>query len=108
MKQKFFFYFCPRIARAIREAVLIVGRRSGWFGNYYYHSDVGRMVYELGLKADKYDVLNALCVGAENKVVTFARGDIRHRRHISELACLIILAVALVLVIATAQVFEPD
>lgn len=108
MKQKFLKKNCPRIARAIREAVLIVGRRSGWFGNYYYHSDIGRMVYELGLKADKYDVLNALCVGAENKVVTFARGDIRHRRHISELACLIILAVAFVLVIATAQVFEPD
>lgn len=108
MKQKFVKKKCPRIARAIREAVLIVGRRSGWFGNYYYHSDVGRMVYELGLKADKYDVLNALSVGAENKVVTFARGDIRHRRHIIELACLIIFAVALVLVIATAQVFEPD
>lgn len=108
MKQKFLKKNCLRIARAIREAVLIVGRRSGWFGNYYFHSDVGRMVYELGLKADKYDVLNALCVGAENKVVTFARGDIRHRRHISELACLIILAVVLVLIIAIAQVFEPD
>ena len=108
MKQKFLKKNSPRIARAIREAVLIVGHMSGGFGNYYYHSDVGRMVYELGLKADKYDVLNALCVGAENKVVTFARGDIRHRRHISELACLIILAVVLVLIIAIAQVFEPD
>lgn len=108
MKQKFLKKNCPRIARAIREAVLIVDHWSGWFGNYNYHSDVGRMVYELGLKADKYDVLNALCVGAENKVVTFARGDIRHRRHISKLACLIILAVALVLFIATIQVFEPD
>ena len=108
MKQKLLKNNSHRIARVIREAVLIVGRRSGWFGNYYFHSDVGKMVYELILKADKYDVLNALCVGAENKVITFARGDIRQRRHISELPCLIILAVALVLVIATAQVFEPD
>lgn len=81
MKQKFLKKNCPRIARAIREAVLIVGRRSYWFGNNYYHSDVGRMVYELGLKADKYDVLNALCPGIQGEVITYARGDIRRRKH---------------------------
>lgn len=92
MKQKFLKKNCPRIARAIREAVLIVGRRSGWFGNYYYHSDVGRMVFELGLKADKFDVLNKLSLGFKPDVVTYIRGDIRHRkRHCPNLTIIAVL-----------------
>ena len=97
----------PRLTNAIKKACAYARDLfSCWY--VFRPDDFGRLIYDFAYKADRYDVLNALCVGAENKVVTFARGDIRHRRHISELACLIILAVALVLFIAIAQVFEPD
>lgn len=98
MKQKFLKKNSPRIARAIREAVLIVGRRSGRFGNYYYHSDVGRMVYELGLKADKFDVLNKLRIGFKPDIVTYIRGDIRHRkRHFPSLPVIVVLLILCVI-----------
>lgn len=98
---------CPRLANAIKRACEYAHGHSGWW--YAFRSDdLGRLIYDFAYKADRYDVLNKLCPGAQTRIVTFARGDIRHRRHISKLACLIILAVALVLVLVTAQVIEPD
>ena len=97
----------PRLTNAIKKTCAYARDLFSWW--YVFRpDDFGRLIYDFAYKVDRFDVLNALCVGAENKVVTFARGDIRHRRHISELTCLIILAVALVLFIATAQVFEQD
>ena len=88
------------MASKVRQAVLIAGSY-GWCGNYYYHSEIGNLIYQLGLKADKFDVLNRLYPGVWRKVVTFARGDIRYKRPHGELFCLLILAFAILLIIAT-------
>lgn len=69
----------PRLANAIRRAIAYASLRSSWW--YAYNSDdLGMLIYEIAYKADKYDVLNALCSGTQQNVVTFARGDIRHKR----------------------------
>lgn len=69
----------PRLANAIRRAIAYASLHSSLW--YVYHSDdLGRLIYEIAYKADKYDVLNALCSGTQQNVVTFARGDIRHKK----------------------------
>lgn len=76
----------PRRENAIRQAVIYL-KSCGWWGNSHFHEDLGRFIWWWKYKADKYDVLNALCCGKHNNVVTFARGDIRHRLDRYKLFC---------------------
>lgn len=69
-----------------------------WFfcSNVRYLAEV---CIQLAYGADKYDVLNALRVGSRNDIVTYARGDIRHRRR-NLLMELLMFALALILILA--------
>ena len=88
----------PRLANAIRRAIEYAHACSSWW--YAYRSDdLGRLIYDFAYKADKYDVLNRLCPGVQTSVITFARGDIRHRSRISLAELLAMIAVAIVAVI---------
>lgn len=88
----------PRLANAIRRACEYAHRNSGrWYA--FRSDDLGRLVYDFAYKADKYDVLNRLCPGVQTSVITFARGDIRHRSRISLADLLAMIAVAIVAVI---------
>ena len=66
----------PRMQSAINRTF------HSYVRDWFYRSDVrvlGEMCMALAYGADKYDVLNALCPGSRPAIVTFARGDIRHR-----------------------------
>lgn len=98
MRQKYKKQNCPRLANAIRRACEYAHGHSGWW--YAFRSDdLGRLIYDFAYKADKYDVLNKLCPGAQTSIVTFARGDIRHRKRIDLAEMLAMIAVAIVAVI---------
>lgn len=76
----------PRLANAIKRAIEYAHAYSTWW--YAYRSDdLGRLIYEIAYKADKYDVLNALVCVERNKIVTFCRRDIRHRLNRNEQIC---------------------
>lgn len=70
----------PRLTNAIKKACTYARDHSGlWCA---FRSDyLGRMIIEYAYGADKYDVLNALCPGIQGEVITYARGDIRYRKH---------------------------
>ena len=88
----------PRLANAIKRACEYAHACSTWW--YAFRSDdLGRLIYDFAYKADKYDVLNRLCPGVQTSVITFARGDIRHRSRISLAELLAMIAVAIVAVI---------
>lgn len=98
MKQKYKKQNCPRLANAIKRAYEYAYGNSGWW--YAFRSDdLGRLIYDFAYKADKYDVLNKLTPGAQTSIVTFARGDIRHRSRISLAELLAMIAVVIVAVI---------
>jgi len=98
MKQKYKKQNSPRLANAIRRAYEYAHEHSGWW--YAFRSDdLGRLIYDIAYKADKYDVLNRLCPGAQTSIITFARGDIRHRKRIDLAELLAMIAVAIVAVI---------
>lgn len=98
MKQKYNKQNSPRLANAIRRACEYAHGNSRWW--YAFRSDdLGRLIYDFAYKADKYDVQNRLCPGAQTSIVTFARGDIRHRSRISLAELLAMIAVAIVAVI---------
>ena len=98
MKQKYKNQNSPRLANAIKRACEYANGLSGWW--YAFRSDdFGRLIYDFAYKADKYDVLNRLCPGVQTSVITFARGDIRHRSRISLAELLAMIAVVIVAVI---------
>lgn len=80
MKQKFLKKNGKRLANAIKKACAYARDHSGWWCAFR-PDDLGRMIIEYAYGADKYDVLNALCPGIQGEVITYARGDIRHRKH---------------------------
>ncbi len=59
--------------------------------------DLGVCILILAYGADKYEVLNRLCYGNRNKIVTFARGDIRHRHWRMKYLLLLVLALIVLL-----------
>lgn len=98
MKQKYNKQNSPRLANAIRRAFEYAYGHSDWL--YAFRSDdLGRLIYDFAYKADKYDVLNKLTPGAQTSIVTFARGDIRHRKRINLAELLAMIAIAIVAVI---------
>jgi hypothetical protein len=75
MKQKFKKENSPRLKNAIKRAFAYSGQL--W---YFPINMLGELILYYAYGADKYDVLNALCPGIRGKVITFIRGDIRHKK----------------------------
>lgn len=77
MKNKYKKQNCPRIQTAITK--VMTSNVGCWYEDARY---IGMWIMELAFGADKYDVLNKLAVpGNHTKIVTYCRGDIRHRRN---------------------------
>lgn len=105
MKRKKTKHNSPRLESAIRRACKYAHSHSGWW--YAFHSDdLGELVYLFAYKADKYDVLNALCSGTQNKIITFARGDIRHRKRTSDIISLILMVMAILLMLISLRLVQ--
>lgn len=95
MRQVFKKQNCPRMQSAINRTFhYSIG---GWI--WADVRGLGMLALDLAYGADKYDVLNRLCPGAQTSIVTFARGDIRHRKRIALAEMLAMIVVAIVAVI---------
>lgn len=98
MKQKYKKTNSPRLANAIKRACAYAHDHSGWW--YSFCADhLGRLIIDYAYGADKYDVLNALCPGIHGKVITYARGDIRHRKRHVSIDCEILMLVLLTAIV---------
>ena len=87
MKLKYKKQNCPRIQNAITRVLTRV--EGCWWRDARY---IGEWIRELAYGADKYDVLNKL----ENpdihaRIITFCRGDIRHKMTLSDIINFLIL-----------------
>ena len=114
MRQAFKKQNSPRMQSAINRvlthvySVLTISR----FGRYrivyylYSSSDIGVSILMLAYGADKYDVLNKLSTGHLNKIITFARGDIRHRH--DRMKILLLMVLAIIVLLALIDCCEPD
>lgn len=87
---------CPRLANAIKRACIYAREHAGWW-TAYNSNDLGGLIFAFAYAADKYDVLNALCPGIPNKIVTYARGDIRHKHIMTGHTVLLVILVLLVM-----------
>lgn len=115
MKQKYKKENSPRIKSAINKLCkrcisyieVYVSRYQIKIVSVPYSSQrFGEMLLILAYGADKYDVLNALCPGVQRKVITFARGDIRHRKSVLELFAML-LTIVIALAILSLRLAEP-
>lgn len=89
----------PRRKNAITRAINYLDNKCGFFGYYNYHSELGYLIWLFGFKADKYDVLNSLCSGTRQSIITFARGDIRHtKKRVESLETILALIVLFIIV----------
>lgn len=79
MKQKNNKPNSPRLANAIKKACAYARDHSGRYSSFGAY-ELGMLIFEFAYKADKYDVLNDVCPGVQREVVTYIRGDIRHRK----------------------------
>lgn len=105
MKQKNKKHYSPRLVNAVKQVSAYArDYRSYWY--VFSIVDFYMMMYRLKFKADKYDVLNALCPGTQNKIITFARGDIRHRKRNSDIISLILMAVAILLMLISLRLIQ--
>ena len=94
MRQEYKKQNSPRMQNAITK--VLTSNVGSWCMDARY---IGMWIMELAYGADKYDVLNGLCPGAQTSIVTFARGDIRHRKRIDLAELLAMIVVAIVAVI---------
>ena len=79
MKNKFKKQNSPRLQSAINQAIAL----KSWHWWYVVSAiEFWDVIFNICYKADKYDVLNRLAApGNHTKIVTYCRGDIRHRRN---------------------------
>ena len=113
MKQKYKTRNSPRLQSAINRvlthvySVLTISHcgRYRIVYNPYSSSHLGVIILMLAYGADKYDVLNRLCAGHRNKIVTFARGDIRHCIDLFKLMAL--LTIAIIAILELTSLFVP-
>ena len=107
MKLKYKKENSPRMQSAINRVlthvytVLTIARcgRYRIVYNPFSSSDIGVSILMLAYGADKYDVLNRLSTGHRNKIVTFARGDIRHtKKRVESLETILALIVLFIIV----------
>ncbi len=75
----------PRLENAIKKALSYLQKHECCWWISTSADYLGKLIYYFGYKADRYDVLEGTCQGYCNNVVTFARGDIRHRNKLSYL-----------------------
>lgn len=87
-----------RLAVAIREAYIIMCHRCGWWGCYHFHDDLASLIFEIGLKADKYDVLCLVLAGHCQKRPVFIRGDIRYKRSFFQIELFLLILLLFLLV----------
>lgn len=108
MKQKYKKRNSPRIQSAINRVLTMVYRvlDVAYGGRYrivfypYSSSSLGVSILMIAYGADKYDVLNSICPGAQRSVVTFARGDIRHKNnHLKKFVELLLLLLTALLLL---------
>ena len=93
----------PRMQSAINRTF------HSWTGDWWIRSDVralGMLALDFAYGADKYDVLNKLSTGHRNKIVTFARGDIR--RKYDRMKILLLLVLATIVLLSLLNCCEPD
>ena len=95
MKQAYRKHNSPRLAVAIREACIIMYQRGSWWGCRTFHVDLAVLIYQIGLRADKYDVLCRVLAGHRQARPVFIRGDIRHKSGTFPIGLLILLALIL-------------
>jgi len=103
MKLKYKKENSPRMQSAINRTF------HAWQGGWWMRSDVralGMCAIDLAYGADKYDVLNRLSTGHRNKIVTFARGDIR--RKYDRMKILLLLVLAMIVLLSVVNCCEPD
>lgn len=94
MKDKYKKQNSPRLQRAINTAIA----SKSWWWYAVPALEFWKVIYNICYKADKYDVLNRLAVpGNHTKIVTFCRGDIRHRRKPIDIISFLILLELLLL-----------
>lgn len=105
MMQKYKTRNSPRRANAITQAIAYLSDSCGWYGYFHYSDRLGELIWSIRFKADKYDVLNRLCAGHRNKIVTFARGDIRHCIDLFKLMAL--LTIAIIAILELTSLFVP-
>ena len=99
MKQKYEKKNCPRLTNAIKRVVSGAHEQYGGYWGYPFRPYCfGMSVFEIAYKADKYDVLNALLPGSRHEVVSYARGDIRHRRRYENYSMLLFLLIVLLII----------
>ena len=79
MKIKYKRRNCPRLENAIKRAIRIAQNAGSW-GYAILADDLGRMIFDIAYKADKYDVLNKLADGCRRLAKAFIRADIRWER----------------------------
>lgn len=94
MKLKYKKENSPRMQSAINRTF------HAWQGGWWMRSDVralGMCAIDLAYGADKYDVLNRLSTGHRNKIVTFARDDIRRKNDRMKILLLLVLATIVLL-----------
>lgn len=72
----------------------------------YSSRNIGVSILILAYGADKYDVLNKLITGERNKIVTFARGDIRHKH--DRMKILLLMFLAIIVLLAFINYCEPN
>lgn len=103
MKLKYKKENSPRMQSAINRTF------HAWQGGWWMRSDVralGMCAIDLAYGADKYDVMNRLSTGHRNKIVTFARGDIR--RKYDRMKFLLLLVLAMIVLLSIVNCCEPD
>lgn len=99
---------CPRVQSAINRVLTsicpaeltvdYIGRCRIVFMPYSSR-DIGVYVLILAYGADKYDVLNKLRSGHRDRIATFIRGDIRHRREQTDYLLLLAFAMVVILIL---------
>ena len=114
MRQVFKKQNSPRMQSAINRVLthvypLLTISRFGRYRIVYYpysSMDIGVSILMLAYGADKYDVLNKLSTGHRNKIVTFARGDIR--RKYDRMKILLLLVLAMIVLLSIVNCCEPE
>jgi len=95
----------PRHDNAVKQTAAYARRYFDWWCMFTVVSFY-MMMYHLKYEADRYDVLNALCPGAQNNIVTFARGDIRHRKRKPDTVSLMLMVLAVLLMLISLRLIQ--
>lgn len=69
----------PRLENAIKRVISVIHDKYGkWW--HYGAEQFGINILYIAYGADKYDVLSSLYPNVHRRIITYARGDIRHKQ----------------------------